>query len=191
MTLFAKINLGKTALSVFIGLAIAIFGTFSSSAYAGTAAEINTNVNKTLERFYKEVQGAKDLTATAKGLLVMPNITKAGFVVAGTYGEGALRIGQATQGYYNLVSGSLGFTIGVEQMDIIIAFLTEDALNEFKNVDGWEIGATGNVVIVDVGGGKRLDTTASKDAIIAFVFDSKGVMFDVSLKGAKFTKIEK
>jgi lipid-binding SYLF domain-containing protein len=191
MKAFAKRNVVKTVLSVFICLGIMICGTFSSNAYAKTADEINASVKQTLERFYREVNGAKELTSTAKALLVMPNVTKAGFVVAGTYGEGALWIGEKTQGYYNLVGGSAGFTIGVDQMDIIIAFLTTDALNQFKNVEGWEIGATGNVTIIDVGGGKRLDTTSLKDAVIAFVFSPTGLMFDVSLKGAKFTKIQK
>jgi lipid-binding SYLF domain-containing protein len=76
-------------------------------------------------------------------------------------------------------------------MDIIIAFMTEEALNEFKNIAGWEVGVTGNVAIIDVGGGKRLDTTSLKDPIVAFVFDAKGLIVDVSLKGAKFTKIKK
>jgi lipid-binding SYLF domain-containing protein len=191
MKSFVKRSTGKIIRLIFIGLAIAIFGAFSHDAYAKTAAEINASVNQTLKRFYREVNGAKELTSSAKALLVMPNVTKAGFVVAGTYGEGALRIGKKTRGYYNLVGGSYGFTIGVEQMDIIIAFLTEEALNQFKNVEGWEVGVTGNVALVDVGGGKRLDTTSLKDAVIAFVFGPKGLMFDVSLKGAKFTKIKK
>ena len=191
MKAIAKRNTGKTVGLIFIGLAIAICGAFSPNAYAKTAAEINASVNQTLTRFYREVNGAKELTANAKALLVMPNVTKAGFVVAGTYGEGALRIGGKTKGYYNLVGGSYGFTIGVEQMDIVIAFMTEEALNQFKNVEGWEVGVTGNVALVDVGGGKRLDTTSLKDAVVAFVFGPKGLMFDVSLKGAKFTKIKK
>ena len=190
MKAIAKRNLGKTVLAVFIGLAIAICGASVPNAYAKTAAEINASVNQTLTRFYKEVNGAKELTAKAKALLVMPNVTKAGFVVAGTYGEGALRIGKKTKGYYNLVGGSYGFTVGAQQMDIIIAFMTEEALNQFKNVEGWEIGVTGNVALIDVGGGKRLDTTSLKDAVVAFVFGPKGLMFDVSLKGAKFTRIK-
>ncbi len=191
MKAFTKSNTGKTVGIVFIGLAIAICGAFSPDAYAKTAAEIKASVNQTLKRFYREVNGAKELTSNAKALLVMPNVTKAGFVVAGTYGEGALRRGKKTVGYYNLVGGSYGFTIGVEQMDIVIAFMTEDALNQFKNVEGWEVGVTGNVAIIDVGGGKRLDTTSLKDPVVAFVFGPKGLMFDVSLKGAKFTKIQK
>jgi len=191
MKAFTKRSTGKTVGLIFIGLAIAICGAFASNAYAKSAAEINASVNQTLKRFYKEVNGATELTAKAKALLVMPSVTKAGFVVAGTYGEGALRRGKKTVGYYNLVGGSYGFTIGAQQMDIIIAFMTEEALRQFKEIDGWEVGVTGNVALIDVGGGKRLDTTSLKDPVVAFVFGPKGLMFDVSLKGAKFTKIKR
>jgi len=94
-------------------------------------------------------------------------------------------------GYYNLVAGSFGFTFGAQKMDIIIAFMTDDALKGFRRVAGWEVGVDGNVALVDVGGGKRLDTTTLRDPIVGFVFDAKGLMVDLSLKGAKFTKIKK
>ena len=191
MKAFAKRNLGKTVLSVFIGLAIAICGASAPNAYAKTAAEINADANRTLQRFYKEVNGAKELTANAKALLVMSGVTKAGFFVGGQYGQGVLRIGGKSRGYYNLVAGSYGLTFGAEKMDIIIAFMTTEALNQFKKVEGWEVGVDGNVALIDVGGGKRLDTTSLKDPVVAFVFSPKGLMFDVSLKGAKFTRIKK
>ena len=191
MKAFAKRNSGKTVLLIFIGLAIALFGTFSNNAYAKTAAEINADANRTLKRFYREVNGAKELTSSAKALLVMSGVGKAGFIVGGEYGQGVLRIGGKSKGYYNLVGGSYGFTVGAEQMDIIIAFMTEEALRQFKEIKGWEVGVTGNVALIDVGGGKRLDTTTLKDPVVAFVFGAKGLMLDVSLKGAKFTKIKK
>jgi lipid-binding SYLF domain-containing protein len=191
MKVFAKRNVRKTAWLVFIGLAIATFCAFSPNAYAKTAAEINADANRTLKRFYREVNGAKELTSSAKALLVMSGVTKAGFFAGGEYGQGVLRIGGKSRGYYNLVAGSYGFTFGVEQMDIIIAFMTEDALNQFRKLQGWEVGVDGNVALIDVGGGKRLDTTSLKDPVVAFVFGAKGLMVDVSLKGAKFTKIRK
>jgi lipid-binding SYLF domain-containing protein len=191
MKAFTKRNSGKTVLLIFIGLAIALFGTFSNNAYAKTAAEINADANRTLKRFYKEVNGAKEITSSAKALLVMSGVTKAGFFVGGEYGQGVLRIKGKSKGYYNLVAGSYGFTFGAEQMDIIIVFMTEEALRQFREIDGWEVGVTGNVAMIDVGGGKRLDTTSLKDPVVAFVFGAKGLMVDVSLKGAKFTKIKK
>ena len=191
MKAFAKRNSDKTLRLIFIGLAIAIFGMFSHNAYAKTAAEINADANRTLKRFYKEVNGAKEITSSAKALLVMSGVTKAGFFVGGEYGQGVLRIKGKSKGYYNLVAGSYGFTFGAEQMDIIIVFMTEEALRQFREIDGWEVGVTGNVAMIDVGGGKRLDTTSLKDPVVAFVFGAKGLMVDVSLKGAKFTKIKK
>jgi lipid-binding SYLF domain-containing protein len=164
---------------------------FSSTAMAKTGAEIDKYADMTLQRFYAEVNGGKEIAQEAKALLIMSNVTKAGFVLGGTYGQGALRVHGKTTGYYNLIGGSYGFTFGAQQMDIILAFMTQKALDEFVKIDGWEIGVTGNVALVDVGGGKRLDTTSLKDPVVAFVFSPEGLMVDVSLKGAKFTKLNK
>jgi lipid-binding SYLF domain-containing protein len=167
------------------------FFTLTQYADAKTAGEINASVNAAMNRFYKQVGGAREFMAQAKAVLVMPNVTKAGFFAGGQYGEGALRVGGKTAGYYNLVAGSFGFTFGAQRMDIIIAFMTEDALKGFRDVAGWEVGVDGNVALINVGGGKRLDTTTLRDPIVGFVFDPKGLMLDLSLKGAKFTKIKK
>lgn len=177
-------------LSVTFALLI-LCATLGASVEAKTAKEINVSVNEALNRFYKQVDGGKEFMAQAKAVLVMPNVTKAGFFAGGQYGEGALRVGGKTRGYYNLIAGSFGFTFGAEKMDIIIAFMTDDALKGFQKVKGWEVGVDGNVALVDVGGGKRLDTTTLRDPIVGFVFDAKGLMVDLSLKGAKFTKIKK
>jgi lipid-binding SYLF domain-containing protein len=160
-------------------------------AEAKTANEINASVNAAMNRFYKQVDGAKEFMAQAKAVLVMPNVTKAGFFAGGQYGEGALRVGGKTTGYYNLIAGSYGFTFGAERIDILIAFMTEDALKGFQKVKGWEVGVDANVALIDVGGGKRLDTTTLRDPVVGFVFDAKGLMVDLSLKGAKFTRIKK
>jgi lipid-binding SYLF domain-containing protein len=170
---------------------LAMICTFSSAAMAKTGEEIDKEADMTLQRFYKEVNGGKEIAQQAKALLIMSNVTKAGFVLGGTYGQGALRVGGKSTGYYNLIGGSYGFTFGAQQMDIILVFMTQEALNDFVNIDGWEVGVTGNVAFIDVGGGKRLDTTSLKDPVVAFVFNPEGLMVDASLKGAKFTKLNK
>ena len=165
--------------------------TAGESSYAATAKEIDVSVNVALERFYKQVSGAKEFVQSAKGMLIMPNVKKAGFFLGGQYGEGALRVGGKTVAYYNLVSGSYGLTFGAQAMDIIIVFMTDEALKQFRTSEGWEAGVDGNVALITVGAGKRLDTTTARDPIVGFVFDVKGLMLDVSLKGAKFTKLDK
>ncbi len=160
-------------------------------SFAKSAREIDTSVDVCLERFYAQVKGAKEFTKTAKGLLVMPNVVKAGFFVGGQYGEGALRVGGKTEGYYNLVAGSYGLTFGGQSQDILIAFMTEEALQQFRESTGWEAGVNANIAVLEVGAGGDLSTTTARDPIVGFVFDTKGLMADVSLKGAKFTKIKK
>jgi lipid-binding SYLF domain-containing protein len=87
-----------------------------------------------------------------------PDITKAGFIDGGQYGEGALRITGKSVAYYSLVSGSIGYQIGAEQYDMIILFTTEPALNAFRNSKGWEAGVDGDVTLVNVGAHISIET---------------------------------
>ena len=164
---------------------------FAENSYGASAEEIDTSATVAMKRFYKQVKGAKEFVRGAKGLLIMPNVKKAAFIIGGEYGEGALRIGGKTVGYYNIVSGSFGFQIGAQAKDIIIAFMTREALDGFRSSQGWEAGVDGNVALITIGAGERVDTRTIKDPIVGFVFDVKGLMADISLKGAKFTKLDK
>jgi lipid-binding SYLF domain-containing protein len=174
-----------------LAAAVLMISAAAEVAFAKTAGEINASVNACLDRFYKQVKGGKELAGKAKGVLVLPGVVKAGLIVGGEYGEGALRVGGKTVSYYNLAAGSVGFQIGGEAKDIIMMFMTDAALKQFQASKGWEVGVDGNVALVNIGGGERVDLTKMNDPIIAFVVDVKGLMADISLKGAKLTKIEK
>ncbi len=163
----------------------------SSNLLAKTAKEIDTSVDVAIQRFYKQVEGANEFVKASKGMLVMPNVVKGAFIIGGEYGEGALRIGGKTVDYYNTVSGSIGLQIGGQAKDIILLFMTDEALKKFRTSEGWEAGVDGNVALISVGAGERLDTTTLKDPIVGFVFDAKGLIADISLKGAKFSKVNK
>jgi len=43
-----------------------------------------------------QVKGGKEIAGKAKGVLVLPGVIKAGLIVGGEYGEGALRVGGKT-----------------------------------------------------------------------------------------------
>lgn len=173
-------------------LLITLIGAFlSSNLLAKTAKEIDTSVDVAIQRFYKQVEGANEFVKASKGMLVMPNVVKGAFIIGGEYGEGALRIGGKTVDYYNTVSGSIGLQIGGQAKDIILLFMTDEALKKFRTSEGWEAGVDGNVALISVGAGERLDTTTLKDPIVGFVFDAKGLIADISLKGAKFSKVNK
>jgi lipid-binding SYLF domain-containing protein len=144
-----------------------------------------------MKRFYKEVKGAKSFMRTAKGVLVFPKVYKAGFGIGGEYGEGALRIGKKTVDYYNTVAASIGFQLGAQAKTIILVFMEKNALEKFRASEGWEVGVDGSVAIIDIGAGGTIDSTSIKDPIVGFVFSQKGLMFNLTLEGSKFTKLEK
>jgi lipid-binding SYLF domain-containing protein len=173
-------------------LLIILFCAFlSSNLHAKTAKEIDASVDVAIERFYKQVEGAEELVKASKGILVMPNVKKAAFIVGGEYGQGALRVGGKSVDYYNTISGSIGLQIGGEAKDIILLFMTDEALKQFRASKGWEAGVDGNVALITIGAGGRADTRTLKDPIVGYVFDAKGLIADISLKGAKFSKVDK
>ena len=167
-----------------------VFGLLATISYAKTKGEINASVNAALDRFKKQVKGANEYLKVAKGVLVIPNVTKAGFIVGGQYGQGALKVGGKTGNYYSLAAGSVGWQIGAEKFDMIIIFTTAEALNKFRASEGWEAGADAEVTMVAAGVDVPVSTLVSQHPVLGFVTDQKGLMAGVSVKGAKFTKIK-
>jgi lipid-binding SYLF domain-containing protein len=160
-------------------------------AHASTAAEIDAKVNAALGRLKAEVPGSTKVLADAQGVLVFAEVIKAGFVIAGEGGEGALRIGGKMSGYYSIFSGSVGFQAGGQKRDIIMVFLDAGALKEFRDSKGWKAGVDGNVTLIDVGASGTIDTATLKKPIVAFMVGQKGLMAGISLDGSKITKLER
>jgi lipid-binding SYLF domain-containing protein len=181
-----KRNILFLAVVLFLGFSLVIG---SSMAFAKTAQEIDVSVDVALDKFKQDVKGGEDFLKSSKGVLVFPSVVKAGFVVGGAFGEGALRIDGKSVDYYNTAAASWGFLAGAQSVRVIIVFMQEDALNKFRESKGWEAGVDGNVTLVNVGASGTIDTTNIKDPIVGFVFGNKGLMADLSLTGSKYTKI--
>jgi lipid-binding SYLF domain-containing protein len=159
------------------------------AANAGSAYEIDRSVDETLDRFFYKIGGARELAHKAVGVLVFPSIIKAGFGFGGEYGEGALRIRGRTADYYNMVSASFGFQIGVQERSVIILFMTPEALDQFQRTAGWKVGADASVAIVTVGVGGSIDTNKITSPVIGFILDPKGLMYNLTLEGSKISRI--
>ncbi len=176
-------------LAFVISLALIVGMISVTTSSAKTAQEINSEVNAALELFIQQVKGGKEFLNTAKGVLIMPNIVKAGLGVGGEYGEGALRIGGKTVDYYSIAAGSVGLQIGAQKKNLILVFKQADALNNFRKSSGWKAGVDGSAAFIDVGTGKSLDTVSVKDPIVAFMFGQRGLMANATIEGAKFSKL--
>ena len=180
---------GKSLLILFMILFSIVL--LSNSAQAGSAAVIDVKVNEALDKFHKEVKSAKELVIKSHGILVFPSVIKAGIGIGGEYGEGALRINGKTVDYYNTASVSIGLQLGAQAKTVILLFMTNEALSNFRNSEGWEVGVDGSVALVKVGAGGSLDTLNIKEPILGFVIGQKGLMYNLTLEGSKITKIKK
>jgi lipid-binding SYLF domain-containing protein len=164
-------------------------GTSTRKAEAGSAYEIDSAVHATLDQFYFQVPSSRELAQRSFGILVFPSIVKAGFGFGGEYGEGALMVRGGPNSYYNTISASFGFQLGVQARSVIIMFMTPEALDGFYRKDGWKVGVDGSVVLVTVGAGGAIDTNTIKSPIIGFIFDQKGLMYNLTLEGSKISRI--
>lgn len=172
-------------------LLIALAMVFTSSALAASADEINQRSDEALQAFKQQVDGADVFLGQAAGYLVFPKVYKVGIGVGAESGEGVLRVGGQTVAYYRTTSGSVGLQLGAQAKSIVIAFMTREALDKFRKSEGWKVGVDGSVALVDIGVGKTIDSQNIKDPVVGFIFGSKGLMYNLTLEGSKFTKLDK
>lgn len=158
-------------------------------AYAASGSNIDRDATAALKKLYRSTPGAKDLGDNAKGILIFPRIIKGGFIIGGQYGDGALRQGGKTVGYYRSVAASYGLQAGVQAFGYVLMFMDDASLAYLENSEGWEIGTGPSVVIVDKGMGKSMTSTTLKSGVYAFIFGQKGLMAGIGLQGSKITKI--
>lgn len=175
--------------SWFLSIIFFVFLLLPHVSVAATRAEINRDVDIGLEKLYQTTPAAKQLSMIAKGVLVFPNIIQGGLVVGGHYGEGALRVNGKTQGYFNTISASYGLQIGAQTFGYALFFIDQKSLDYLKKSDGWEIGSSPGVVLVDKGIERTISTNTAKSGIYAFFFSPKGLMADISIQGSKVTAI--
>jgi lipid-binding SYLF domain-containing protein len=151
--------------------------------------EIDAAVDATLPRLYQSAQGSQELVAKANGVLVFPRVIAAGLVVGGQYGEGALRVKNVTEAYYSLTSVSVGLQAGAQSKAIIFLFMTQEALDTFRNKEGWTAGVDASVAVLKVGANGRLEAMPGTTPVVAFVLTNAGLMANLSLEGTKISRL--
>jgi len=158
---------------------------------AASAVEIDRDARAALQKLYAKTPSAKVLGEKAKSILVFPGIVKAGFIVGGQFGEGALMKDGKTVGYYNSVAVSYGLQAGAQKFGYALFFMSDSAATWLDRSDGWEIGTGPSIVVVDEGIARSTTTTTAQSDIYAFFFSQEGLMAGLGLQGTKITKINK
>ena len=178
-------------IALILTLVVGLVGlSLSNEALAVSKGDIDKGVWKSL-KMLEDIKGGKDVEKKAVAMLVFPSVFKGGFVIGAEYGEGALLIDNKIVDYYNIAGGSFGFQLGGQKRTVIMAFMDQGAFNKFRDSSGWKVGADAAVTVIAVGLDGSIDTSKTNKPVIAFVFDKKGLMYNLTLEGAKVTKLNK
>jgi lipid-binding SYLF domain-containing protein len=175
------------SMAVLAGLGLAL----ATPALAETAAEIDAGVEAARDTCAADVVGCETAAEKAQGMLVFPKVTKGAIGVGGSYGEGALIVDDKTQAYYSTAAASIGLQLGGETYSQIVMFMTREALDAFRNSSGWKAGANAKVAMIDQGKAADLSSVIASNPVIAFVFGQQGLIGDLSVEGAKISKLDR
>ena len=111
------------------GIAVIVLGLLSPSrSTAASASAIDRSATQSLSMLYKNAPGAKALADKAVGVLVFPSIVKGGFIIAGQFGDGALRKKGKSVSYYRSLAASYGFQAGAQAFGYVLFFMDDASL---------------------------------------------------------------
>jgi lipid-binding SYLF domain-containing protein len=159
------------------------------AALAASASAIDRDARSSLDKLYQNTPGAKALADKAVAVLVFPNIVKGGFIIAGQFGDGALRKNGKSVAYYRSLAVSYGYQAGVQAYGYVLFFMDDASLQYLDNTAGFELGVGPSLVVLDEGFGKNVSTTTLQKGVYAFIFDQKGLMGGMGIQGSKITRI--
>jgi lipid-binding SYLF domain-containing protein len=187
----------RTLLSGFAAAPLLVTGCTVGTGAGGTAQEkatkrstLDKEATTALAALEAASPAARALAPKAKGILVFPTITKGGFIVGGEGGDGVLRQGGRTTGFYSIGAASFGLQAGAQSFSQALFLMTDAAVKSLDKAGGFDVGAEGTVAIADVGKGGEVSAATLQSPIIAFIWGQQGLMGGLSLKGSKITRLE-
>lgn len=155
-----------------------------------SCSQIAAEAQAALKDLYDTHPQARRLGARAEAILVFPDIFKAGFVFGGMGGNGALiRRDGSINAFYQTGGLSYGLQAGAEHYGYALFFMDEAALHNLARTDGWEIGSSPSLVIVDQGMAASFSSLTLKRGIYAMFFNQHGLMGGLGVQGSKITRI--
>jgi len=167
-----------------------LFPLASHAADKPAPEELNRQAEEALRMLTSTNEAAARVARDARAVLIFPKIVKAGFIFGAAYGEGVLRVGQQVDGYYNSITGSWGLQAGAQSYSYALFFMTDKSLQYLRETRGWELGTGPTIVFVDKGMEKNITSRTVSDDVYGFVFDQKGLMAGIDIKGTKISRIQ-
>jgi lipid-binding SYLF domain-containing protein len=170
-------------------LAFAAVTPFAGPALARDRGKLVARARQSLRELESDSPAARRAGKTAHAVLVFPSVLKAGFVFGAETGDGVLFEGGKAVGYYNLSGGSWGLQIGGQDFAYALFLMSPDALRYLHKSGGWQAGTGPSITVVNKGAAAEVDTSTATHDILAFPYNGKGLMADLTFQGAKITRL--
>ena len=151
--------------------------------------KIDAAADAALNYLYGTEPATRGWGERAAGILIMLDVTQAGFGFGAAFGRGVLRIGDVSVDYYSSTQGSVGLQIGAQKFSHVLFFMTDEALADFRSSSGWTAGAGVRYTLqsdslnVDVG------STQILNPVEAVIFAQAGAIAGATVEGTKYTRI--
>lgn len=131
------------------------------------------------------------LLEKSEGLIIIPDVIKAAFIIGGRHGKGIFIIRQPDRSwsapcFIDLKGGSAGWQVGVEAVDVILVFRTKRSIENMVR-GKFTLGADAGIAVGPQGRQVELSTDAELKAEIYSYSKSRGLYAGVSFQGASLT----
>jgi SH3 domain-containing YSC84-like protein 1 len=182
-------NIKRRSLSLAIAtLALAAGGTLPARASdASDATELAAKAQTTIAEFgsNKEFPTFSPALAKARGVLIFPQVLKAGFILGGSGGSGVLMVRDPKTGnwagpaFYTMGSASLGFQAGASAAEVVMIINTQKALDSLYS-NKVKIGGDASAAI----GPKGVGTGAALSTDFVVYSTVKGAFAGMAVDGS-------
>jgi lipid-binding SYLF domain-containing protein len=188
----SRFGAGRGVTLVAVLAAVLLVPALAPTAVAASPAEeLVAESRFSIERLLGDpsLANLKTYVKNARGVLIIPELVKGGFIVGAEGGSGVLMVRGSdgtwsSPAFYTLAAASFGLQIGGQVSEVVFTLMTEGAVqallaNEVK------LGADASVAIGPFGLGIEASTTTNLDADIYAFSKTVGLFGGGSLEGAK------
>ncbi|QIE56949.1 twin-arginine translocation pathway signal protein [Pikeienuella piscinae] len=178
---------GRSIAGFCAALLLAIFTAAPAAAGQAEAEALRQDSLAALSQLVAKDGAVAAVSEKAVAVLVFPKILKAGLLVGGAGGKGALLRGEEAVGYYSSLAVSYGLQAGAQTFGYALFFMNEDAIDYMDENDGWEVGAGPSVVVLEQGAATKFSSSMLGKDIYAVIFNQSGLMAGLGLEGSKIS----
>ncbi len=130
-----------------------------------------------------------ELLNKAHGVVIIPQLLKAGFIIGGSGGSGVLLSydpeskSWSSPSFLTMGSGSVGLQIGAESAEIMLLIMSKKGMEAVVK-NKFTLGGDASVAVGPLGAGAKAATTTNIGADIYSFSKAKGLFGGIALEGA-------